>query len=840
MNRIYRRWSWILFLILPPLWAPTLLPSLAALSLAGLLLFFLGRWIALGRPVPRTDADIAIVLLLLAAAMGLWVSPKPLTALTSASRMLLGVALYYGLIDRVRDWDTLVGTVIALSLFGGGVALVGLFATNWFTDKLPILGVVYRSLPRVSLGGVLAGGADPISGGFHPNMVAGTLVLMIPLGIAAFWSVPALVRLREIESRWWVRGVARSGQGLILLSVLSMLVTLALTQSRTGIVALVLALLVWVGMASGWFRLALPAGLALLLASAQLYGLDRLPSLVMTVPESTTWMARPALWRVACQAISDYPLTGVGLGAFEVVARANYVTRVSPMWEFGHSHNLILQMWADLGWLGGLAFLFVLLCAGRLAWRIYRHPGFLRVRWVGGAVVASLIGYFLFSMLNVIPLGGKPGFLLWLVLALLERTDAIGTAGPGPAESHTLTERWSIGSRRWGLGVMAAVLSGVILFYPAVVSAVNSNLGAVALDKALLQEGLTSQARASYLRAAIDYLDRAAARADRDVIHRRLGIAHYSNGDVDRAVSHWRRDSQATEFLLSQGENMLARGDPQSARRLWQSAIEVDPTAPSPHWRMAQFYAEKADNERALREYLRAIALASDDRAEQVDGRHQEVLTDSYLQAGAILASENRWSEAVGLYRRGLEVFPNGAMLRISLGQALYEAYGDGEAAEAEMSKALSADPMSIDARLALSSLYRREERYEKAAETAREGIRLAPDDHRPWQSLGQIYLDAGDYEASTTALESAVALATDLPSPYFWLGMSYLAMEKPSYAAQAFSRVTELDPDSSESHFYLGESYRELGWMAEARMEYERTLELDPAHGLARQRLEK
>ena len=76
----------------------------------------------------------------------------------------------------------------------------------------------------------------------------------------------------------------------------------------------------------------------------------------MQVPEAGTWYARPELWRVALEAMRDYPFTGVGLGAFDLVARANYPLRVFPDWYFGHSHNLVLQAGMDLDVAGMLSF----------------------------------------------------------------------------------------------------------------------------------------------------------------------------------------------------------------------------------------------------------------------------------------------------------------------------------------------------------------------------------------------------------------------------------------------------------------------------------------------------
>ena len=94
--------------------------------------------------------------------------------------ILLGIALFYGLVGNVRT-ERQIALVMAVSVLGGvGIALLGLVTSDWSTaNKLAFLAPVYGYLPGISLPRFLAGSADPQAGLFHPNMIGGTLALLI-------------------------------------------------------------------------------------------------------------------------------------------------------------------------------------------------------------------------------------------------------------------------------------------------------------------------------------------------------------------------------------------------------------------------------------------------------------------------------------------------------------------------------------------------------------------------------------------------------------------------------------------------------------------------------------
>jgi len=421
--RIGVRWitehePWFLGVALPPLWLPGAVPALVQLSFALLAALVLCRWITHGRPVPRTPMNWPILVILLMLPVGLWASPLPEISWVVFCRILLGIALFYGLVGNAST-ERQIALVMAVSVLGGvGIALLGLFTSDWITNKLPFLAPVYGYLPRISLPAILAGSSDPQAGLFHPNMIGGALALLIPFDVALIgWYNSASVQSGQESSKqspWLRRGILVA----LWFALVLMGGVLLLSQSRMGLVAVAVALFVWAALSYCWLWLAVPVGAVGLLLAVRLSGAGSLEKLLVRLPASGTWNARPEMWSAALQAIRDFPFTGVGLGCFEPVVRLLYVVRVSPGWHFGHSHNLVLQAGVDLGVAGMMSFAALLLVGTYCGWRAWTHSR-LGTKWLAGGVMAALVGYVVYGMLGCLPLGSKPGFLFWLVLALL-------------------------------------------------------------------------------------------------------------------------------------------------------------------------------------------------------------------------------------------------------------------------------------------------------------------------------------------------------------------------------------------------------------------------------------
>lgn len=104
--------------------------------------------------------------------------------------------------------------------------------------------------------------------------------------------------------------------------------------------------------------------LAISLAVVLLIGVDfaaspqykqRLISISNTTTDTSN-ADRIRIWKSCGKMISDYPITGVGLGNFSKVYNSGYRLKETVQ-DLPHSHNNILQIWVETGTIGVIGFL---------------------------------------------------------------------------------------------------------------------------------------------------------------------------------------------------------------------------------------------------------------------------------------------------------------------------------------------------------------------------------------------------------------------------------------------------------------------------------------------------
>src|SRR5258708_10588002 len=174
----------------------------------------------------------------------------------------LGMIVVGYLLGHVRTGRQIVMAAWLFAVAGAMLACVGLVSTNW-QSKLGDLGDISGRLP------VLIRGVPGAEEGFHPNAVAGMLVLFIPVQLGLLIGV---ARCRTTPRRQRRNLVA----ALLLVGVT--VATLLLTQSRgalAGLATAAVAVMAWHSKAARLLGASLVAGLAIwILASGPRETLD--------------------------------------------------------------------------------------------------------------------------------------------------------------------------------------------------------------------------------------------------------------------------------------------------------------------------------------------------------------------------------------------------------------------------------------------------------------------------------------------------------------------------------------------------------------------------------------
>jgi putative inorganic carbon (HCO3(-)) transporter len=368
---------------------------LLPIALVAAIGFWLVRGLACGRLTVRTPGDWAVVLLLVMIPITLWATALPEVTRIEALRLLLGLALYYAVVNWTHSSWRLV--LVVAGLVTAGLALAAL---------APLLG----GLPAAS--GLLPAGLSRIgqrlSSAVNPNVIAGTLAVLAPLAIA--------LSLFPLPRR------ASAARALGLFAALAMIGATALTGSRGAWMGLAAAILVLIALRWRWGWL---AGLLAVVGGALALwriGPQQIAEMLVASQALGGAEQRLEIWSRALYMLQDFPFTGIGMGTFRQVANLLYpFFLAAPNADIPHAHNIFLQVGVDLGLPGLIAWLALLLLVIACAWLGYRRSrerGDVVLTGLSTGLLASQAALIVHGLTDAATWGTRPAAVLWAIWGL--------------------------------------------------------------------------------------------------------------------------------------------------------------------------------------------------------------------------------------------------------------------------------------------------------------------------------------------------------------------------------------------------------------------------------------
>jgi O-antigen ligase len=340
--------------------------------------------------------------------VSIWAAPGPLREEYSIPRALILIwnfFLFWTVVShagRRREFLYLIGAGFILA--GVAVSAIALLGTQW-GNKFPLLGPFLARVPTP-----LVGAFDGAESGFNPNQVAGTLLYILPLGMALLVSVG-----RDWRQRWW--------WGIPLLGAVGVIGAVFLfTQSRAAWLGLIVAVVAMLLMR--WRRglLVIAAGIVLLVVILPWVPFELILGQAGEAEElvgTVTLSGRQEIWNRALYGIADFSFTGMGLGTFREIVRILYpLFLISPGFDIGHAHNFFLQMGLDFGIPGLIALLAIYLSGVAHLVQVRLTYTWGQTLWAIG-LLGVLLGHTLYDMADAVSMGAKPNFIFWMLLALV-------------------------------------------------------------------------------------------------------------------------------------------------------------------------------------------------------------------------------------------------------------------------------------------------------------------------------------------------------------------------------------------------------------------------------------
>lgn len=347
-----------------------------------LLLFYIGVWLAhrLWRRetllTKQADAPLLAALGLIAVfSIGAWTS-QSLSGWLAEWLKWVAIALLIWTLSLSVDgsWSWLVFAIL-VSAFANALVGLYIFFGGSGADHLVILGSYFRAFGTFG----------------QPNPFGGFMGIALPLGLATAWAqlpgiwtglrshrrlphLPLLIFscsslvslvLAAAMLASWSRG-AWLGAAV---AVMCMLIALPKRLSRGLALAAAIAALI----AGTWSMGLLPRSIVLRLTTAatDLITVSDVRGVEVT-PTNYAVTERLAHWQAAMYMAEEAPLFGIGLGNYEVV----YDEYRLIYWEepLGHAHNLYLNMLAEAGVIGLIAYLSFWVIVFRLTWSLRQQP----------------------------------------------------------------------------------------------------------------------------------------------------------------------------------------------------------------------------------------------------------------------------------------------------------------------------------------------------------------------------------------------------------------------------------------------------------------------------------
>ncbi len=365
-----------------------LLPAAVGLAL----LFWPLRRLAFGRFGRRTPLDWGVGLLVLMLPVTLWATPLPGTTLPQVLRLGSGMLFFYAVVNWAGDVRRLRWLVLGTALVGLVLALIATVSVDWSSYKLAFIPeALYTHFTTLF--------ADTI----HPNVMAGYLVILLPVAAALLLFAWGQLRLG-----------LRIGLSL---AFFLMLFILILTKSRGawmgfGALVLLLAALRW---RSGW--LLLPACLLAGIAVLALVGVGPTLEALATSSEVSGVAVREEIWSRAIFMIQEFSVTGIGMGTYGNLADALYPFLLVAPGSVPHAHNLFLQVAVDLGIPGLIAWLAIFGLVTGCAWAVFRRGRGLHDPWLmalGAGFLGSQLAMAVHGLTDAVTWGMvRPAPLVW-------------------------------------------------------------------------------------------------------------------------------------------------------------------------------------------------------------------------------------------------------------------------------------------------------------------------------------------------------------------------------------------------------------------------------------------
>lgn len=231
---------------------------------------------------------------------------------------------------------------------------------------------------------------------------------------------------------------------------------------------------------------------------------------------------------------------------------------------------------------------------------------------------------------------------------------------------------------------------------------------------------------------------------------------------------------------------------------------------------------------------IRARGLMQTEKYEEAELLLGEIVSedpgvlDAYHTLGQLYTLQERFADAVDIYKQAIPLKPEDAYAYIHLAETQLQLGLVEEAEKTALDSFAFIDPDPYIFYL-LGNIRRMQNRYPEAIEYYEQCLALSPESAAAYSGLAGAYFELEDLQAAEDNARTALAINDSLPSMHFTLARIHNERGKPQQAVAEYLREIEISPEDVGTHFNLAMIYRVAGQSVEEERHLTHVLEIDP-----------
>jgi protein O-mannosyl-transferase len=200
----------------------------------------------------------------------------------------------------------------------------------------------------------------------------------------------------------------------------------------------------------------------------------------------------------------------------------------------------------------------------------------------------------------------------------------------------------------------------------------------------------------------------------------------------------------------------------------------------------------------------------------------------AHSNLGLLLKKQGHFEEAMGQYRKAIQINPNDCGTLSNLGVALAASGRFDEAIE-NYRRAILINPDSFEALNNLGNAFAARGRFDEAIGNYRRAILVNPDSFEALNNLGNAFAARGRFDEAIGNYHRAIRIKPDYCQALDNLGLALAARGRFDEAIGNYRRAIQINPNCPETYFHLGMTFDQSGRNREAVAQYQEALRLNP-----------